>query len=181
MSNTTIESHTDLSATVVINDSIVNCSGTSHQFLCHLLVEKVFNEGDLDLLDLLMAPDAVSHHLELFGPSAGRGSKAFRQFVWIFRSAFPDLRVTVIDQISEGDRVATRWKMEGTQTGRLMGIEASHRFMSIEGIRIDRIANGRIVETWNHWDTFDMLRQLGAAPPLERRPAAFLTLATGAA
>jgi steroid delta-isomerase-like uncharacterized protein len=154
---------------------------TSHKLLCHFMVEKIFNEGQLELLDLLMAPDAVSHELELFGPSATRGPEVVRQFIRIFRSAFPDLRVTVIDQIGDGDRVATRWKMEGTQTNRLMGIEASHRFMSIEGTRIDRIANGRIVETWNQWDTLDFLRQLGAAPPMERRPAASSTLAAVAA
>jgi steroid delta-isomerase-like uncharacterized protein len=145
-------------------------NATSHQLLCHFMVEKVFNEGELELLDLLMAPDAINHELEIFGPSAARGPEAVRQFIRVFRSAFPDLRVSVIDQIGDGDRVVTRWKMEGTQKNRLMGIEASNRSISIEGIRIDRIANGRIVETWNRWDTLEMLRQLGAVPPLERRP-----------
>ena len=142
----------------------------SHKLLCHFVVEKVFNGGDLALLDLLMAPDAINHELERFGPSAARGPEAVRQFIRVYRSAFPDLRVTVLDQIGEGDRVVTRWQMEGTQKNRLMGIEATHRFMRIEGIRIDRMANGRIAETWNKWDTLDMLRQLGATPPLERRP-----------
>ncbi len=135
------------------------------------MVEKVFNDGELELLDLLMAPDAINHELEVFGPAAVRGPEAVRQFVRAFRTAFPDLRVTVIDQIGDGDRVATRWRMEGTQKNRLMGIEASHRSVSVEGIRIDRIVNGRIVETWNRWDSLEMLRQLGAAPPLERHPA----------
>jgi steroid delta-isomerase-like uncharacterized protein len=148
----------------------MSVSTTTHQLLCHFMVEKVFNEGELDLLDLLMAPDAVNHELESFGPSAARGPEAVRQFIRVFRSAFPDLRVTVIDQLGDGDRVATRWKMEGTQKNRLMGIEATHRSICIEGIRIDRIANGRIAETWNRWDTFDLLRQLGAAPSLVRQP-----------
>ena len=145
-------------------------NATSHQLLCHFMVEKVFNEGELDLLDLLMAPDAVNHELEIFGPSAPRGPEAVRQFIRIFRSAFPDLRITVIDQIGDGDRVATRWRMEGTQKNRLMGIEATYRTISIEGIRIDRIANGRIAETWNRWDALEMLRQLGAVPALDRHP-----------
>jgi steroid delta-isomerase-like uncharacterized protein len=153
---------------------------TSHKLLCHFMVEKIFNEGELELLDLLVAPDAVSHELDLFGLSAMRGPQVVRQFIRLFRNAFPDLRVTVIDQIGDDDRVATRWRMEGTQTNRLMGIEASHRFMSIEGVRVDRIANGRIVETWNHWDTLDFLRQLGAMPSMERRPAAHTTLAAAA-
>ena len=181
MSNTTVETHPSvLSDTAVIGDSVVNHAGgiavfpqiptMSHKLLCHFVVENVFNEGELALLDLMMAPDAVNHELEIFGPSAARGPEAVRQFIRVYRSAFPDLRVTVLDQISEGDRVVTRWQMEGTQKNRLMGIAATHRFMRVEGIRIDRIANGRIAETWNKWDTFDMLRQLGATPPLERRP-----------
>lgn len=149
----------------------MSINATSQQLLCHFMVEKVFNQGELDLLDLLMAPDAINHELELFGPAAARGPEAVRQFIRVFRSAFPDLRVTVIDQVGDGDRVATRWKMEGTQSNRLMGIEASHRFVSIEGIRIDRIVDGRITETWNRWDTLGMLRQLGALPALDRQPA----------
>ena len=150
-------------------------NATSHQLLCHFMVEKVFNEGELDLLDLLMSPDAVNHDLEIFGPSAARGPESVRQFVRVFRSAFPDLRITVIDQLGDGDRVATRWKMEGTQKNRLMGIEATNRSISVEGIRIDRIAGGRIAETWNRWDTLELLRQLGAAPALDRHPAPAVT------
>jgi len=149
----------------------MSTSATTHQLLCHFLVEKVFNDGKLELLDLLIAPDAVNHEMEIFGSAAARGPEVVRQFARVFRSAFPDLRVSVIDQIGDGDRVATRWKMEGTQKNRLMGIEASHRSINIEGIRIDRIVDGRIAETWNRWDALELLRQLGAVPPFERQPA----------
>ena len=153
----------------------------SHQLLCHFMIEKVFNEGALDLLDSLVAPDVINHDLKMFGPSASRGPEAVRQFIRMFRAAFPDLRVTVIDQLSADNRVVTRWKMEGTQSYRLMGIAASHRFARIEGIRIDRIENGKIVETWNQWDTIGMLRQLGAMPALERNPAAAISMSHAAA
>lgn len=146
-------------------------SSSAPELLSRFLVEKVLNQGELDFLDVLMAPDAITHELEIFGPSAARGRGTVRQFVELFRSAFPDLRVTILDQLTAGDRVTTRWRMEGTQSHRLMGIAASHRFMSVEGIRIDRIADGRIAETWTQWDTLGMLRQLGALPALERRPA----------
>jgi len=149
----------------------MSSSATTHQLLCRSLVEKAFNEGELDLLQLLMAPDAVDHGLTDFDASGERGPAPVQRFLRAFRFAFPDLRVTVMDQLADGDRVATRWRMEGTQSNRLMGIEASRRFMSVEGIRIDRFHDGRIVETWNHWDTMSMLRQLGALPALERHPA----------
>jgi len=144
---------------------------TTHQLLCRFMVEKVFNEGELDLLPVLLAPDAINHELEVFEPSGARGPEPVRRFLRAFRFAFPDLRVKVVDQLADGDRVVTRWQMEGTQSNRLMGIEASHRPINVEGIRIDRITEGRIAETWNHWDTMGMLRQLGALPRLERRPA----------
>jgi steroid delta-isomerase-like uncharacterized protein len=146
-------------------------SPTTHQLLCRFMVEKVFNGGELDLLPVLLAPDAINHELEIFEPSGARGPEPVRRFLRAFRFAFPDLRVKVVDQLADGDRVVTRWQMQGTQSNRLMGIEASHRPVSVEGIRIDRIENGRIAETWNQWDTLGMLRQIGALPRLERRPA----------
>ena len=140
-----------------------------YQLLCRSLVEKVFNEGQLDLLEMLLAPDAVDHGLEGFDLSGERGPAPVHRFLRAFRFAFPDLRVSVIDQVADGDRVATRWRLEGTHGNRLMGIEASHRFVSIEGIRIDRIDRGRIAETWNQWDVLGMLRQVGALQ-IERSP-----------
>jgi steroid delta-isomerase-like uncharacterized protein len=140
-----------------------------HQLLCRSVVEKVFNEGQLDLLEMLLTPDAIDHGIEGFDLSGQRGPAPVYRFLRAFRFAFPDLRVTVLDQIADGDRVATRWQLEGTQTNRLMGIEASHRFVSIEGIRIDRIERGRIAETWNQWDVIGMLRQLGALQ-IDRSP-----------
>jgi steroid delta-isomerase-like uncharacterized protein len=144
---------------------------TIHQLLCRSLVEKVFNGGELDLLEMLLAPDAIDHGLEGFDLSGERGPAPTHRFLRAFRFAFPDLRVTVVDQFSDGDRVATRWKLEGTHDNRLLGIEASHRFVSIEGIRIDRIDRGRIAETWNQWDVLGMLRQVGAVQ-IERSPRA---------
>jgi hypothetical protein len=144
-----------------------------YQLLCRSLVEKVFHEGELHLLDILLSPDAIDHGLESFdGGSGERGPAPVGRFLRAFRYAFPDLRVTVLDQFADGDRVTTRWRLEGTQHNRLMGIEPSHRFVRIEGIRIDRIAKARIVETWNQWDALGLLRQLGALPALERSPAA---------
>jgi hypothetical protein len=130
-----------------------------HQLLCRSLVENVFNEGKLDLLEMLLTPDAVDHGLEGFDLSGERGPAPVHRFLRAFRYAFPDLRVTVLDQVADGDRVATRWKLEGTQSNRLMGIEASHRFVSVEGIR----------ETWNQWDVIGMLRQIEALH-IERSP-----------
>jgi len=64
----------------------------------------------------------------------------------------------------------TRWRMEGTQDGPLMGIAASGRWISVEGIRIDRIEDGKIAESWMQLDTMGLLEQIGALPKLRREP-----------
>jgi steroid delta-isomerase-like uncharacterized protein len=82
----------------------------------------------------------------------------------MYRAAFPDLKITVEDQIAEGDKVVTRWTAEGTHDGDLPGLPASGRSSTVTGIGIDRIEGGKIVEAWGNWDTLGMLQQLGAIP-----------------
>ena len=65
-------------------------------------------------------------------------------------------------QIAEGDMVATQFVSSGSQKGEIMGVPATGRKASWTGIVIDRIANGKIAETWVNWDKFGMLQQLGA-------------------
>jgi steroid delta-isomerase-like uncharacterized protein len=82
----------------------------------------------------------------------------------MYRAAFPDLKITVEAQIAEGDLVVTRWSSTGTHEGDLPGLPASHNKVTVTGIGIDRIENGKIVEGWNNWDTLGMMQQLGAVP-----------------
>ena len=66
----------------------------------------------------------------------------------VFRSAFPDLRVTTEDVLEEGDRVALRWKAEGTHRGDLMGLAPTGKRVTLTGIEILRVSGGKIVERW---------------------------------
>ena len=124
---------------------------------------ELFSGGDLDEMDELVSQDAVDHdtqnpNREIHGPEGAKKTAA------IYRAAFPDLRITVEDQIAEGDKVVTRWTATGTQDGDLPGLPASGRSSTITGIGIDRIDGGKIVETWGNWDTLGMMQQLGAVP-----------------
>jgi predicted ester cyclase len=92
------------------------------------------------------------------------------QFLNLYLRAFPDLRLTFEDALADRDRVVTRWRLEGTQDGPLMGFAPSGRRVSIEGIRIDRIENGKIAESWMQMDTMSLLEQIGALPKLRREP-----------
>ena len=85
-----------------------------------------------------------------------------------YRDAFPDLKVTIEDQIAEGDRVVTRWKAKGTQQGELMGMPATGKQATVTGITIDLIKSGRITESRTNWDTLGLLQQLGAIPATAR-------------
>jgi steroid delta-isomerase-like uncharacterized protein len=118
------------------------------------------NDRNLDGLTEIIAPDAVDHDPQ--NPLPGTGPEVAQQVMAGYIQAFPDLRITVDDQIAEGDRVATRWTGTGTHQGDLMGIPGSGKHSTVTGISIDRIENGKIVESWTNWDTLGMLQQLGA-------------------
>jgi steroid delta-isomerase-like uncharacterized protein len=126
------------------------------------LVEEAFNEGKLDTVDELVAPDFVNH--DPSNPDDLRGPEGLKEFVRVYRSAFPDISIRIEDQIAEGDKVVSRWSGSGTQNGKLMGMPASGKQARVTGITIDRLEGGKIIESWNNWDTLGMLQQLGAIP-----------------
>jgi predicted ester cyclase len=127
-------------------------------------ISEMHNQKNPALADEVFAGDAVIH---LAGTSVSR--EGYKQLTIKFFAAFPDLHVTVEDQIAEGDRVATRWTTRGTETGTLDGIGPTNKPATVTGICIDRIAAGQIVETWMNYDEMGLLEQLGVIPP--RGPA----------
>jgi steroid delta-isomerase-like uncharacterized protein len=92
------------------------------------------------------------------------GIEGLTQFVSMMRSAFPDLRITIEDDMAEGDEVVTRWIGQGTHQGELMGIAPTGNRVTITGITIHRIEDAKIVEEWSNWDALGLMQQIGAAP-----------------
>ncbi|MEW2919178.1 ester cyclase [Ruegeria sp. ANG10] len=74
--------------------------------------------------------------------------------------AFPDLKVEIYGQIAEGDRVSTHWRFFGTQKEPYLGVPASDRPVNWTGVQIDRIADGKIAESWVVWDFFTQRQEL---------------------
>ncbi|WP_437826067.1 ester cyclase [Sorangium sp. So ce1153] len=122
--------------------------------------DEAWSRGHLDVLDELLAPGYVNHTPSTPDPPPGPGG--LKPIVAAFRVAFPDLRFTVEDLIAEGDRVAVRVRMEGTQDGPLFGVAATHRHVSVEQVNIELFRGGKIVEHWRVTDELGLMRQLGA-------------------
>jgi steroid delta-isomerase-like uncharacterized protein len=124
--------------------------------------EDVRNRQDAAVASQIFSTDVVIHVDTPQGSEAVRGIATIRQALQPYLVAFPDLRFTIEDQIAEGDRVATRWTARGTHQGTLMGHAATGKSVSFGGTDIFRIANGKIVEGWAHYDRLVILQQIGA-------------------
>jgi len=99
-------------------------SGTNNKLLADRVWEEVWHQGDLERIDELFAPDFVRHDP---GGREIQGPEENRQFIKGLRAAFPDLRFTVLDQIAEGDKVAVRYRFQGTHLGDFQGIPPTRK------------------------------------------------------
>ena len=116
---------------------------------------ELWSQGKLDLADELYAPDYVDHVSR--GPESEqvRGPDGIKQAVLLFRRAFPDLQYTVEEEMAERNLVMTRYSARGAPTGRVV---------SYTGFDLNRIANGKIVESWVNYDALSLLQQVGLVP-----------------
>lgn len=116
--------------------------------------EEVWNQQKMDVIDEVFAPIVV-----LNGQAVKR--EAIRQVVASRRAAFPDIRVTVEDQVAEGEKVSTRRTWHATHRGAYRGIAPTGKEVSWVQISIVRFAEGKIVEDWPVTDELSLLQQLG--------------------
>src|ERR1700732_1399930 len=100
------------------------------------ILEEAWNQGNLDTLDELCAPDCVVHDMSTHG--VFYGIDANKQRLQSYRSAMPDIHVTIEDLIAGGDKVVTRWCTRGTHEGELRGHPPTYRHAEIAGVSIDR-------------------------------------------
>jgi steroid delta-isomerase-like uncharacterized protein len=127
--------------------------------------EDVWGRGDQAALEELLDPDFVDHDAL---PGQPPGREGHKQILAAFRSAFPDLNVTTEDIVAEGDKVVSRWTARGTHQGELLGIAPTGNGVTIKGIDVLRVAEGRIVERWAQFNDLEMMQQLGVVPPPEQ-------------
>jgi steroid delta-isomerase-like uncharacterized protein len=121
---------------------------------------EVWSSGDLEGLDSLVAPDVVHH--DPYDPHAADGLEGLKRSIAMNRDAFPDLELTIEDQVAEGDRVATRWTATMTHEGQLGGMAATGRRVTLTGITIERFENGKVVEAWRSMDMLGLRQSIGS-------------------
>ncbi len=132
-------------------------------------IERVWGQGEVDLVDTMYA-DTVVDHMPVAGQPSGRA--AMKDVVRAFRTALPDLRMTLHDVIACGDRGVDRWTLTGTHTAPLFGVPATGRRVRISGLDMIRVADGRIAELWHVEEMMQLAAQLGVTLPVDTAPRA---------
>ena len=119
------------------------------------------NRGEVSAAETAFAPDCVVHLTGVAEPIRGVG--AWKDVIGGFLHAFPDIHFTMEDQIVAGDRVAFRWHATATHTGPLGAAPPTGKRIAVDGLIVDRVADGKVQERWEQWDQAVMLQQLGYA------------------
>jgi steroid delta-isomerase-like uncharacterized protein len=120
-------------------------------------IEEVFNQGNLELADEVF-DRYISHQPD--GSTLERGPEDVKRFNREFRSAFPDLRISIDDQIADGDKVVTRVTFRGTHQREFRGMAPTGKEVEIKGITIFRFSDeGKVVESWDSYDQLRVMRQ----------------------
>lgn len=124
-------------------------------------IDEVLNQGDIDGAGRFVRDDVVE---QVPFPGQGPGLTGLQDLLRGMRSAFPDMHWTVEEQLADGDRVLTRFAWTGTHRGPFLGVPPTERPISVWGMVIDRLVDGRIQETRILMDTLGLMTQLGAIP-----------------
>jgi steroid delta-isomerase-like uncharacterized protein len=159
------QGETTMSSMQHTSQSMSNLRSTEEQNkqVLRRFTEEIWNNGKLDQIGEFVAANHMNHPAAS-APDLGQGSQALGKLVSLYRTAFPDARLTIEDQIAEGDRVVTRWTATGTHRGELFGMPATGKPVKVTGVFIDRLADGKIAESWGEFDALGMMQQVGAAP-----------------
>ena len=128
-------------------------------------IHEVFNEGRFDRLDAFLSPAYVYRDAP---PGTPPGADGIKQIVSMFRAAFPDLRITIEQQVAENDYVCSRTTMCGTHRGDLFGILATGNPVAVSGMTMVQVVDGRLVESWVKNDFMGLIKQLGVELPISR-------------
>jgi steroid delta-isomerase-like uncharacterized protein len=122
------------------------------------LYDEVWNKRRLEVLDELISSSHALNDPIVSGSQMG--PEFYKRRVVDLTTSFPDLRFTIEDMITEKGKVGVSWIISGTHQGEFMDIPATGSKISVEGITIHHITNGKILDSYARWDALGLLRQL---------------------
>jgi steroid delta-isomerase-like uncharacterized protein len=132
--------------------------------IIHRLYDEVWNERKIEVIKELISPSHALHGPSFSGSSIG--PEEYKRNVLVFLAGYPDLHWTIEDIIAEKDKVVACWTISGTHRGDYMGIPATNKTVSVDGITIHHIADGKIMDSYSNWDVLGMMQQLGVVSAL---------------
>ncbi|MDP9342986.1 MAG: ester cyclase [Actinomycetota bacterium] len=137
--------------------------GEDNKAMVRRLFEEGINEGDEAAVEEVLSADYVNHDM----PAPAKGIEGFQQVIGMFRSGFPDMRVTLEDVFADGDRVGTRGRFTGTHQGDFMGIPATGKPIDVKYIDLWLVRHGKLTENWVQMDMVGLMQQIEAMPGAE--------------
>jgi steroid delta-isomerase-like uncharacterized protein len=128
------------------------------------LYEEAWNKRKLAVVDELISPSHALNDPIVFDSHIG--PELYKRRIADLTKSFPDLRFTIDDILTEKGKTVVCWTISGTHKGEFLDIPATGKKVSVEGITIHLISNGKILDSYARWDALGLLRQLGCAPSL---------------
>ena len=118
--------------------------------LVRRFADERMNQGNLDIHDELLAP--------------GLDIEEWKQWIRSLRASFGNIQYTILDILAEDDKVVLHWRFSATHQGDFLGVAATGKRMTVQGLALLRVMEGKITEDSSYWDNLSILEQLGAAP-----------------
>ena len=124
-------------------------SAAENKELVRRYFDERWNHHNLDICGELLAPNDIDDA---------------KEFVRSFHAIFGNMRLTILDLLAEGNQVAIHWRVEGTHQADYLGVAATGKPVTYQGIALLRVEDGKIVDDIAYWDNLSILEQLGASP-----------------
>lgn len=141
-------------------------STETNKAVCRRMLDQLYNQHRPDLVPEFFTEDLVLH-IGRASPDLAIGIEGFKERVNMALRAFPDIQITVDDEIAAGEKVVVRWTVTGTHQGEFGDIPPTGEAVTRAGVAIYRLVDGKIAENWLFADDLDFMRQLGALPTPE--------------
>jgi steroid delta-isomerase-like uncharacterized protein len=128
----------------------------------HRWFEEVWNNKREDAIEEMFAEDGIANGLNDENGNPYRGPEGFKKLHRAFLSAYPDLKIEVVDTVVEGDKIAARCRVTGSHAGHGIGVAPTNQPVEFTGMVIVHVKDGKITEAWNEFNFMEMYKQVGA-------------------